>query len=292
MADIQQLPGIASVIDRYDGFILDLWGVLHDGERAYPGVPDCLDRMKAAGKTICLLSNAPRRTAGVIAKLDGMGLGRDRYHHVMTSGEAAYEALRDRDDPWHAALGRRLYHIGPERDTDVFEGLGYSVAATPDEADFVMNTGIVVFGETLADYQPQLDACRHANLPMICANPDLIVMVGPQMVICAGTLAARYEAMGGDVRQHGKPHAPVYDRCLKLMGLGDKSRILAVGDSLRTDVAGANAAGLDVALVTAGIHQEELGGAAWGEAVDPVNLRAIADASGHVPTYAIPSLRW
>ncbi|SMH57545.1 TIGR01459 family HAD-type hydrolase [Azospirillum agricola] len=292
MADIQQLSGIASVIDRYDGFILDLWGVLHDGERAYPGVPDCLDRMKAAGKILCLLSNAPRRTAGVIAKLDGMGLGRDRYHHVMTSGEAAYEALRDRDDPWHAALGRRLYHIGPERDTDVFEGLGYSVAATPDEADFVMNTGIVVFGETLADYQPQLDACRRANLPMICANPDLIVMVGPQMVICAGTLAARYEEMGGEVRQHGKPHAPVYDRCLKLMGLGDKRRILAVGDSLRTDVAGANAAGLDVALVTAGIHQEELGGAAWGEAVDPVTLRAIADASGHVPTYAIPSLRW
>ncbi|CAO3412904.1 TIGR01459 family HAD-type hydrolase [Azospirillum doebereinerae] len=292
MADIQQLPGIAAVIDRYDGFILDLWGVLHDGERAYPGVPDCLDRMNAAGKTICLLSNAPRRTGGVIAKLDGMGLGRDRYQHVMTSGEATYEALKRRDDPWHAALGRRLYHIGPERDVDVFEGLGYTVAATPEEADFVLNTGIVVFGETVEDYQPQLDACLAARLPMICANPDLIVMVGPQMVICAGTLAARYEAMGGDVRQHGKPHAPVYERCLSLMGLADKSRILAVGDSLRTDVAGANAAGLDVALVTAGIHQEELGGAAWGEAVDPVNLRALADAAGHVPTYAIPSLRW
>ncbi len=292
MADIQQLPGIAAVIDRYDGFILDLWGVLHDGEQAYAGVPDCLDRMKAAGKILCLLSNAPRRTAGVIAKLDGMGLGRDRYHHVMTSGEATYEALRDRDDPWHAALGRRLHHIGPARDTDVFDGLGYTVAATPDEADFVLNTGILVFGETVEDYQPQLDACLAARLPMICANPDLIVMVGPQMVICAGMLAARYEAMGGDVRQHGKPYAAVYDRCLSLMGLGDKRRILAVGDSLRTDVAGANAAGLDVALVTAGIHQEELGGAAWGEAVDPVALRTTADAAGHVPTYAIPSLRW
>lgn len=292
MADIQQLPGIAAVIDRYDGFILDLWGVLHDGEHAYPGVADCLDRMKAAGKILCLLSNAPRRTDGVVAKLDGMGLGRDRYHHIMTSGEATFEALRDRSDPWHAALGRRLYHIGPERDVDVFEGLGYTVVATPDEADFVVNTGILVFGETLEDYQPRLDACLRNRLPMICANPDLIVMVGPQMVICAGTLAARYEAMGGNVRQHGKPYAAVYDRCLSLMGLGDKRRILAVGDSLRTDVAGANAAGLDVALVTAGIHQEELGGAAWGAAVDPVNLRAIADAAGHVPTYAIPSLRW
>lgn len=292
MADIRQISGIAEVIDRYDGFILDLWGVLHDGERPYPGVPDCLDRMRAAGKTLCLLSNAPRRTRGVIEKLDGMGLGRECYHHVMTSGEATYEALRDRDDPWHAALGRRLYHIGPERDIDVFDGLGYQVAATPAEADFVVNTGIVTFGETLADYQPQLDACLAAGLPMICANPDLVVMVGPMLVICAGTLAARYEEMGGDVRQHGKPYAPVYERCFKLLGIADKSRILAVGDSLRTDVAGANAAGIDVALVTAGIHQEELGGAAWGEAVDPVNLRALADASGNMPTYAMPSLRW
>ncbi|AWK86377.1 TIGR01459 family HAD-type hydrolase [Azospirillum thermophilum] len=292
MADIQQLPGISTVIDRYDGVILDLWGVIHDGEQPYPGVPDCLDRLRAAGKTICLLSNAPRRTGGVIAKLQGMGIGRERYHHVMTSGEATYDALRLRDDPWHAALGRRLYHIGPDRDRDVYDGLGYVLAERPEEADFVVNTGIVVFGETLEDYQPQLDACLRAGLPMICANPDLVVMVGPQMVICAGTLAARYEEMGGEVRQHGKPFAPVYGRCRDLLGIADPRRILAVGDSFRTDVAGANAAGLDVALVTAGIHQEELGGAAWGEAVDPVRLAQVAEAAGHIPTYSLPSLRW
>ena len=291
MTDIVQLSGIAPVIDRYDGVILDLWGVLHDGERPYPGVPECLDRLRGAGKVICLLSNAPRRTSGVIAKLDGMGIGRDRYHHVMTSGEAAYDALRDRDDPWHAALGRRLYHIGPDRDRDVYEGLDYTLVASPDEADVVVNTGIVDFGESLSAYEPALEACRHHNLPMVCANPDLIVMVGEQMVICAGTLAQRYEAMGGDVFWHGKPHAPVYDRCLSLMGIKDKGRILAVGDSLRTDVAGANAAGIDVALVTFGIHREELGGA-WGEAVDPAKLAAAAAASGHQPTYARPSLRW
>ncbi|NUB24352.1 TIGR01459 family HAD-type hydrolase [Azospirillum brasilense] len=291
MTDIVQLSGIAPVIDRYDGVILDLWGVLHDGERPYPGVPECLDRLRAAGKVICLLSNAPRRTGGVIAKLDGMGIGRERYHHVMTSGEAAYDALRDRDDPWHAALGRRLFHIGPDRDMDVYEGLDYTLAASPDEADFVVNTGIVDFGESLSVYEPALEACRRRNLPMVCANPDLIVMVGEQMVICAGTLAQRYEAMGGDVFWHGKPHAPVYDRCLSLMGIKDKGRILAVGDSLRTDVAGANAAGIDVALVTFGIHREELGGA-WGEAVDPAKLAAAAAAAGHQPTYGLPSLRW
>lgn len=291
MTDIAQLPGLAPVIDRYDGVILDLWGVIHDGEQPYPGVPETLDRLRAAGKTVCLLSNAPRRTDGVIRKLSGMGIGRDRYDHVMTSGEAAYQALRTRDDAWHAALGRRLIHIGPDRDVDVFEGLGYTVVATPEEADFVVNTGIVEYGETVAEYEDVLSACAARRLPMVCANPDLIVMVGPQMVICAGTLALRYEELGGDVRWHGKPHAPVYDRCLELMGIADKSRILAVGDSLRTDVAGANGAGIDVALVTFGIHQEELGGA-WGEAVDPSRLAAAAAVSGHTPTYALPSLRW
>ncbi|HYD71468.1 TIGR01459 family HAD-type hydrolase [Azospirillum sp.] len=288
---VPQLTGLSSVVDRYDGLILDLWGVIHDGEKAYPGVPEALERLNAAGKVLCLLSNAPRRPDGVIRKLEGMGIGRDRYAHVMTSGEATYEALRDRDDPWHAALGRRLYHIGPDRDIDVFDGLDYTVVPTPEEADFVVNTGIVDFSETMADYEPQLAACAARKLPMVCANPDLIVMVGDGMVICAGTLAARYEELGGAVFYHGKPHAPVYERCLRLMGISDHARILAVGDSLRTDVAGANAAGIDVALVTGGIHREELGGA-WGEHPDPDSLAAAIEASGHVPTWAIPRLVW
>ncbi|HEY0837249.1 MAG TPA: TIGR01459 family HAD-type hydrolase [Azospirillum sp.] len=288
---VPQLTGLSSVIDRYDGLILDLWGVIHDGEKAYPGVLDALDRLNGAGKVLCLLSNAPRRPDGVIAKLAGMGIGRDRYDHVMTSGEATYEALRDREDPWHAALGRRLFHIGPGRDVDVFDGLGYTVAAVPEEADFVVNTGIVDFAESLEDYRPALEACAARKLPMVCANPDLVVMVGDAMVVCAGMLAARYEELGGDVFYHGKPHAPVYQRCLRLMGIADHARILAVGDSLRTDVAGANAAGIDVALVTGGIHREELGGA-WGEHPDPESLAAAIEASGHVPTWAIPRLVW
>ena len=138
---------------------------------------------------------------------------------------------------------------------------------------------------------PALEACIAHRLPMLCANPDLVVLVGERMVTCAGTLAARYEAMGGDVFYHGKPHAPVYDRCLTLMGIADKRRILAVGDSLRTDVAGANAAGIDCALVTGGIHREELGGA-WGEPADPERLAAAIEATGHLPTWAIPHLVW
>ncbi|WP_114393179.1 TIGR01459 family HAD-type hydrolase [Oleisolibacter albus] len=286
------LHGLSEIADRYDGFILDLWGVIHDGVELYPGVVPCLQALKQRGKRICLLSNAPRRVPAARAKLDRLGLDPALYDALHTSGEASFEALRDRPDPWHAALGPRLFHIGPPRDNDVYDGLADRVRVfDPAEADFVVNTGIDDFDETLADYEPVLQACAARGLPMLCANPDLVVVVGGRMVICAGELARRYAELGGDVRYHGKPHAPVYARCFQLLGGIPAGRILAVGDSLRTDVAGANAAGIDSLLITGGIHREELG-SAWGSHPDPVRLGALVAAGGHRPTAAIPSLRW
>jgi HAD superfamily hydrolase (TIGR01459 family) len=290
-AEIPVVSGMADLADRYDGFILDLWGVLHNGVEPYPGVIDCLDRLRAAGKRICLLSNAPRRCASVTDKLAGMGITPDHYDHLLTSGEATHEALRNPPDDWHAALGRRCLHIGPPRDEDVFDDLGLIMVDQPEQADFVVNTGIDSFDETLDQYEAVLQACAARRLPMICANPDLVVVVGTLMAICAGTLARRYEELGGDVRYHGKPHAPVYRRCFDLLGLQDRQRIAAVGDSFRTDVAGANAAGIDAVLVTSGIHLEELAGV-WGEHPDPRKLADAAAVSGHVPAAAIPHFRW
>jgi HAD superfamily hydrolase (TIGR01459 family) len=285
------LDGMGEIAGRYDGFILDLWGVLHNGEQPYPGVIDCLDRLRAAGKRICLLSNAPRRCRSVVGKLSAMGITPDHYDHLMTSGEATYEALRDRPDGWHRALGRRCLHIGPERDDDVFEGLDLDMVDRAEDAEFVVNTGIDSFDETVADYAGLLADCARRRLPMICANPDLVVVVGTRMTICAGTLAAHYEDLGGDVRYHGKPHPPVYARCLDLLGLSDRSRIAAVGDSFRTDVAGANAAGIDALLITGGIHLEELAGG-WGERPDPSRLLAAAKAGGHFPQAVLPRFAW
>ncbi|WP_449686966.1 TIGR01459 family HAD-type hydrolase [Aerophototrophica crusticola] len=211
--------GLSQVADRYDGFILDLWGVVHDGVAPYPGVPECLAALKARGKKICLLSNAPRRVAAAKAKLDGMGLDAGLYDFLYTSGEASFEALRDPPDAWHAALGPRLFHIGPPRDNDVYDSLPGRVRVdTPDQADFVVNTGIDDFDETLADYEPVLQACAARRLPMLCANPDLVVVVGTKMVICAGELARRYEELGGSVAWHGKPFPSVYRRCFQLLG--------------------------------------------------------------------------
>jgi HAD superfamily hydrolase (TIGR01459 family) len=286
------VPALSALIDRYDGFILDLWGVLHDGEKAYPGALECLERLRHAGKRLCLLSNSPRRVTAVEAILAGMGFMPGHYHHLMTSGEATFEALSRRDDPWHARLGWRCLHLGPVYDRQLFEELpGLELVSAPEAADFIVNTGPSTYEETPLDYGPVLERCAGLGLPMICANPDLEVMVGERIVICAGTLAARYRAMGGEVRYHGKPHAAVYQRCFDLLGLADRRRILAVGDTLHTDIAGATAAGLESALISGGILCRELGGV-WGEMPDRARLDRLFEGGAPRPTAVLPRLVW
>ncbi|HZH28863.1 MAG TPA: TIGR01459 family HAD-type hydrolase [Azospirillaceae bacterium] len=287
------LTGLSGTADRYDGFILDLWGVLHDGVRAYPGAADALARLKAGAKRIVLLSNSPGRRRLVADKMAGMGIGPDLYDHLVTSGEVTFEALRDRDDPFHAALGRRCFLIGTRHDRHLLEGLdGVDPVDEPAGADFVLVTGAHRHDSRVEDYEDCLAACAARGLPMVCANPDLIVMVGSRdMAICAGALARRYEEMGGRVAYHGKPHPPVYRRCLDLMGNPDARRVLAVGDSLRTDVQGAARAGLDAAFTACGIHREELG-TLGGGAPEPARVAALLADAPYRPTWILPDFRW
>ena len=264
------MDGMAGLADRYDGFILDLWGVIHDGVRPYEGAGDCLRQLRDAGKRCVLLSNAPRRSHAAEKMLARMGLAPDLYSGILTSGEAAHLALQQRDDPWFAALGRRVWHLGPERDRNVMVGLDLERVESPAEAEFVLNTGPDDHAgpRGLAEFEDDLAECARRSLPMICANPDLEVIRGGVRVICAGTLALRYEQLGGAVRWLGKPDPAIYRPVLEMLGTAP-ARTLAVGDSLRTDIAGAAAAGLDSCWVLGGIHGEALGddhGAAVAEA--------------------------
>ena len=278
--------GMAELAERYDGFILDLWGVIHDGVRPYEGAAHCLEQLQRAGKRCVLLSNAPRRSHAAEAMLQAMDLAPSLYNGVLTSGEAVHLALRDRTDPWFAALGRRVWHLGPERDRNVMDGLDLVQAARPADADFVLNTGpddhsspteLAAFEDVLAD------CARHA-LPMICANPDLEVIRGGVRVLCAGALAARYEQLGGAVRSLGKPDPAIYVPVMAMLGTA-KARTLGVGDSLRTDIAGAAAAGIDSCWVLGGIHAEALGD-------DYDAAAAEAAASGLQPVAILPRFVW
>ena len=281
--------GFAPLAESYDGFILDLWGVIHDGAIAYPGAVDCLKRLRDTGKPTILLSNAPRRAHAAQAAMRAMGIADDLYSGIMTSGEATHILLRDRRDPWFADLGKRVFHLGPERDRNLLDGLELTEVANPAEADFVLNTGPDdTLGAADAElYQETLKACRTAGLAMICANPDLEVIRGGNRVICAGELARRYESLGGSARWIGKPDPAIYAPVFGMLGVA-RHRVLAVGDSLRTDIAGAAAAGVASCWVLGGIHAEELARAGGG--LEPCTTAAAA--LGLAPVAVIGAFVW
>jgi HAD superfamily hydrolase (TIGR01459 family) len=249
--------GLQSLADRYDLVLCDVWGVLHNGVKAYEGASDALTRFRAGGGRVVLVSNAPRPGASVGTQLDGFGVPRTAYDAIVTSGDLTRLAIEERID-------RIVHHIGPPRDMPIYDGLDVRFGSV-DEADYVVCSGFDNDEEeTVEDYRPQLEAMLRRDLLMVCANPDLIVERGHMILPCAGTIALAYEEMGGKVFYAGKPHGPIYDRALsvaaELNGRAiPKERVLAVGDAIRTDIAGAVGYGIDSLMIARGIHAEELG---------------------------------
>jgi HAD superfamily hydrolase (TIGR01459 family) len=284
------VDGIAGLAGRYDHFILDLWGTLYDGYAPFPGAVEALEDLKRRGKRLLVLSNAPRRAAAVARRIAEIGIGPGHYDAVLSSGEAGRAALIARDDAVHRALGRRCYLLGPPKDDSVLEGVDVERVGSVAEASFILNVGTVRRTDTVTDYAGLLAAARARDLPMLCVNPDHDVLRGETREICAGAIAAAYEAAGGRVHYHGKPHRPIYETSLALLGARDRSRVLAVGDSLLTDIAGAAAAGIDSLFIAGGILAERLGVSGGGPA-DPGRLAALAAEFGAVPTYAAPAFR-
>ncbi|MQX37105.1 TIGR01459 family HAD-type hydrolase [Roseospira navarrensis] len=290
---IPVLPGLRDLCAGRDGLIIDLWGVLHDGNTAYPGVTDALAAIKASGLRTLLLTNAPRLSAPLVETMAGMGIPRDLYDDILSSGDAVHQELRRRSDPAFAALGARCWHLGPARDRSIFEGLDdITVVESPEAADFVLNTGPWSFDETVADYEDRLNRCRARALPMVCANPDHEVIREGRKVICAGAVAARYAEMGGAVIDRGKPDPAIYDLVMDRMGLADRRRVLVVGDGLHTDIAGAAAAGIDSVFVAGGLFAEPLGLTSYGQTPETDRVTALCAAESQSPIAAIPALVW
>lgn len=288
---LAQHDGLSAVADDYDAFILDLWGVLHDGVAAYPGALDTLKALRAEKKRVLLLSNAPRPAGDVAARMAEMGIVPELYDDLMSSGEDAWRHLKNRPDDWYAKLGSRMLHIGPERDRVMFDGLDVEIVEDPEAADFVLATGLSVDGMSLDPVEGQIQAALARDLPMVCANPDLKVMRGPAWELCAGSMAKRYEELGGQVRYHGKPYRMIYDTCFALLDGVERGRLLAVGDTLHTDIAGARNAGIDSALVTGGIHREELS-VEPGQRAEAGALERLFAKHGERPDLVLPGFYW
>lgn len=251
------VEGLQSLAEKYDLILCDVWGVLHNGIKAYESASDALTRFRAKGGRVVLVSNAPRPGASVGTQLDGFQVPRSAYDAIVTSGDLTRLAIQERID-------RIVHHIGPPRDMPIYGGLDVRFGSI-EEADYVVCSGFDNDEEeTVEDYRPQLEAMRRRSLLMVCANPDLVVERGHMILPCAGTIALAYEEMGGEVFYAGKPHRPVYERALTVASdlAGHpipKERVLAVGDAIRTDIAGAVGFGIDALMIARGIHAQELG---------------------------------
>jgi HAD superfamily hydrolase (TIGR01459 family) len=283
-----RIAGLRQIAADYDGFLLDLWGVLHDGVRPYPEAIDCLQALQRLGKRVILLSNAPRRAASVKAGTTRIGIAEDLYEELVCSGEETWRDLEAWSDPFYRGLGRRCFPLMAERDRGMLEGLELAIVSDVGAADFLLATGVEGPGDRVEHFAAVLEAARARDLPMVCANPDLVVMRGGVREICAGSIAEAYERLGGRVRYHGKPHPPIYRRCFELLAPIERSRILAVGDSLRTDVTGAMRAGIASVFVTDGIHGEELAGAD----LDGAGLARLFERWGCRPTAVLLRLAY
>ena len=284
------IDGLSAVADRYELFLIDQWGVLHNGVAPHEGAIDALKALREAGKKIVILSNSGKRLALTLPRMAGMGFSAECYDHCVTSGEEVWRALDARVEPFYAALGRRCFLFSWDGDTSLIDGLDLEGTGDIEDADFILNAGTRSGTVDLEAYEPILQRAIARELPMICANPDF-VSVAPDgnMNICPGATARRYEEIGGQVDYRGKPHAPVYERCL-LHEPGARP-VLAIGDSLYHDIGGANAAAIDSLFIASGIHNADAGADGESPLVQG-KLDALYVKEGQVPTYAMKCFGW
>lgn len=280
--------GLAALVPRYDGFLLDQWGVLHDGVRPYPGALAALEALRRAGKRVIILSNSGRLGTENAAQLAKLGFARSLYGEVVSAGDDAREALATRDEPFHRALGRRCLLLARAGEAHLADGLGLDLADDVEAADFILLMTMDPPRQSVAGWMDVLRAASERRLPMVCANPDLH-RASPDggLQEAPGLVARAYEQLGGTVRYHGKPEPRIYRSCLARLGL-EQSLVVAIGDSLEHDIAGAQAAGIDSVFIGGGIHRGDIG---WdGAAMDVASCLALFASAGRTPTYALPLL--
>lgn len=281
------LDRAGDLLARYDVVFCDVWGVVHNGAVAYAEGCALLAAFRRAGGTVVLITNAPRHARAVARVLDEKGVPRDCWDTIVSSGALAAAAINERGYA-------RVHHIGPDRDLDLFEDINAERLTDFAAADAIIATGLVHDRcESGEDYRERLVPAAERGLPFICANPDLVVDVGGTLLPCAGAIAVVYEELGGDVLWAGKPHPTPYRRAqaeaerLREASV-DPARILAIGDAVRTDIAGAGQFGIDALLIGQGIHRDTL--MPKGE-INPAALAELLAPAEHHPIAAMPTLR-
>jgi HAD superfamily hydrolase (TIGR01459 family) len=275
---------LRDLVGDVDVLLSDIWGVVHNGLIAFPEACDALHSFRARGGTVILITNAPRPADSVQRQLRKLRVADETYDAIVSSGDLTRHFVADHS-------GQRMFLIGPERDSSIYRGLD-PVLAPLEQADYIVCTGLFDDEtESAENYRAMMLQARERKLTLVCANPDIVVERGDRLIYCAGAIAELYLELGGEVIFYGKPHRPIYERAIALATerrgrAVQLNRVLAIGDSVRTDLAGAQGFGIDCLFVTRGIHAEDFDG------IDQLDPASVRELFGHPPRALTRELRW
>ena len=284
MTSLRFVEQLRDLVGEVEVVLSDIWGVVHNGLESFPEACEALHTYRRRGGTVILITNAPRPADSVQRQLRKLGVADDIYDAIVSSGDLTRHFVADHP-------GKKIFWLGPERDNSIYRGLD-AVIGPLEQADYIICTGLFDDEtESAEDYRAMMLQARERQLPLICANPDIVVERGDRLIYCAGAIAELYRELGGEVIFYGKPHRPIYERAMALaaeqrghsVALG---QVLGIGDSVRTDLAGAHAFGIDLLFVTRGIHSEEF------EGIDQLDPASVQELFGHPPRALMRELRW
>jgi len=284
MTTLHFVERLRDLVGGVDVVLSDIWGVVHNGLVAFPEACEALHRFRNQGGVVILITNAPRPADSVQRQLRKLGVADDTYDAIVSSGDLTRHYVAGHP-------GGKVFWVGPERDSSIYRGLDLTLGPI-EQADYIVCTGLFDDEtETAEDYRDMMLQARERQLTLICANPDIVVERGDRLIFCAGAIAELYRELGGEVIFYGKPHRPIYDRAMELASERrghaiPLDRVLAIGDSVRTDLAGALGFGIDCLFVTRGIHAEEFAG------VDQLDPASVKELFGHPPRALIRDLKW
>src|SRR6266700_577162 len=284
MTTLRFVERLRELVDGTEVVLSDIWGVVHNGLEAFPEACEALHSFRGQGGTVILITNAPRPADSVQRQLRKLDVADDTYAAIVSSGDLTRHYVSDHP-------GRNVFWLGPERDSSIHRGLDLTLGPL-EQADYIVCTGLFDDEtETAEDYRGMMLMARERQLTLICANPVIVVERGDRLVYCAGAVAELYRELGGEVIFYGKPHRPIYERAMELAAerLGHavaRDRVLAIGDSVRTDLAGAHGFGIDCLFVTRGIHAEEFAG------IDQLDPASVKELFGHPPRALTRELKW
>jgi HAD superfamily hydrolase (TIGR01459 family) len=284
MTSLRFVERLRDLVDGVEVILSDIWGVVHNGLEAFPEACEALHAYRERGGTVILITNAPRPADSVQRQLRKLHVADETYDAIVSSGDLTRHFVADHP-------GKKIFWVGPERDSSIHRGLD-AVLAPLEQSDYIICTGLFDDEtDSAEDYRAMMLQARERKLPLVCANPDIVVERGDRLIYCAGAIAELYRELGGEVIFYGKPHRPIYERAMALAAERrghpvSLDRVLAIGDSVRTDLTGALGFGIDCLFVTRGIHSEEF------EGIDQLDPTSVKELFGHPPRALMRELRW